>query len=255
MTRSPAHVKRPSNAFFIFRSQFAKLCGDSIKCQQALSKAAAKQWHSLPRDFKQSFVEMAKREKKQHLIDHPGYRYVPQKKNTTPTRSTTHQTQSKRESPKSKSPRESPTAKSTTVKTNENLHKIILKFSNCGQSLQQVQQAQQDGVLPQIDILDEITKYNVDVCLDHNRKTTCDHHDVLLVPEPQPRHADKPTWKQETSSFITRSPEKYQMYKDANIQTSCALDHLDTWTLTIQVVDTIQSCLWWTLSAGVCNWL
>jgi hypothetical protein len=80
----PNHVRRPRNAFIIFRCDFSREHagvdqGDSV-ADRSLSKRAAIAWRGLSEEQKQVYKERAAQEKGEHARANPNYRYRPVKK-------------------------------------------------------------------------------------------------------------------------------------------------------------------------------
>ncbi|KAJ2925257.1 hypothetical protein H1R20_g11827, partial [Candolleomyces eurysporus] len=85
-------IPRPRNAFIIFRSyynlQHAPLpSADGTKTNQnEVSKQAAKEWKSMTPEQQKPFQEQAKREKEEHHLLYPDYRYAPNGKKGAPAK-------------------------------------------------------------------------------------------------------------------------------------------------------------------------
>ncbi|KAF9051674.1 high mobility group box domain-containing protein [Panaeolus papilionaceus] len=84
--RSPDHIRRPRNAFIIFRSHmYNTLKSDSVKLpgdrnqnqQNELSKMAAKAWKDMDEGERAPFKAIALAEKTEHKIKYPNYVYAP----------------------------------------------------------------------------------------------------------------------------------------------------------------------------------
>ncbi|KAK0199750.1 hypothetical protein DFS33DRAFT_189742 [Desarmillaria ectypa] len=74
------HIPRPSNAFFIFRSEFLALHKESLsKEQQKASVLAGAAWRNLPEERQAYYKELARRRREDHARDHPGYKYRPRR--------------------------------------------------------------------------------------------------------------------------------------------------------------------------------
>lgn len=77
------HVRRPRNAFIVFRSHYnemlaAKRLAEGPKTNQnTISRDAGKVWNELPEAEKKYFKDLADAEKAEHRRNHPGYRYAP----------------------------------------------------------------------------------------------------------------------------------------------------------------------------------
>ncbi|KJA14002.1 hypothetical protein HYPSUDRAFT_467861 [Hypholoma sublateritium FD-334 SS-4] len=81
--RDPSHIRRPRNAFFVFRSAFIsaqKQAGKGL--QHELSKQAARVWNSMTDAEKYTYQETARMEQMLHKIEHPDYQYSPSPKGT-----------------------------------------------------------------------------------------------------------------------------------------------------------------------------
>ncbi|KAJ7153759.1 hypothetical protein C8R46DRAFT_828911, partial [Mycena filopes] len=71
-------IRRPRNAFFIFRSDFVLevMAGTAQSLQQRnLSRAAAQVWSTMGRVERQPFYERAENESKEHALRYPNYRF------------------------------------------------------------------------------------------------------------------------------------------------------------------------------------
>ncbi|KAK0475807.1 high mobility group box domain-containing protein, partial [Armillaria novae-zelandiae] len=74
------HIPRPSNAYFIFRSEYVAIHKKSLsKTQQTASKLAGAAWHELPKESQDYYRELAKQRKEEHARAHPGYKYQPRR--------------------------------------------------------------------------------------------------------------------------------------------------------------------------------
>ncbi|KAF7360788.1 putative transcription factor SOX-14 [Mycena venus] len=76
------HIPRPRNAFICFRSEYVKAqkaasARPGSLDQTVLSCGAAGAWRALNDEERQPFVVMALREKEEHAIRYPNYRYAP----------------------------------------------------------------------------------------------------------------------------------------------------------------------------------
>ncbi|KJA16533.1 hypothetical protein HYPSUDRAFT_206931 [Hypholoma sublateritium FD-334 SS-4] len=81
--RDPSHIRRPRNAFFVFRSAFIsaqKQAGKGL--QHELSKQAAVVWNAMTDAEKFTYQETARLEQMLHKIEHPDYQYSPSPKGT-----------------------------------------------------------------------------------------------------------------------------------------------------------------------------
>ncbi|TEB20597.1 hypothetical protein FA13DRAFT_204649 [Coprinellus micaceus] len=77
------HVRRPRNAFIVFRSHFNKkieaqrfIEGPKMN-QNTVSRDAGHAWRALPESQKDYYRRLAKQESDEHKRNHPGYRYAP----------------------------------------------------------------------------------------------------------------------------------------------------------------------------------
>ncbi|GJJ13934.1 hypothetical protein Clacol_008191 [Clathrus columnatus] len=79
--RSPFHIRRPRNAFIIFRSEFCdqqKVSEHGIETDHRhISRIAAHIWNDLPEDKKIVYKRRAEEEKVAHKAAYPDYRYAP----------------------------------------------------------------------------------------------------------------------------------------------------------------------------------
>lgn len=76
--RDPSHIRRPRNAFFVFRSAFIaaqKQTGNGLQAE--FSKQAARVWNAMSDDEKHEYQETARKEQLLHKIKHPDYQYAP----------------------------------------------------------------------------------------------------------------------------------------------------------------------------------
>ncbi|KAK0443091.1 uncharacterized protein EV420DRAFT_1315067 [Desarmillaria tabescens] len=74
------HIPRPSNCFFIFRSEFLSLDGKFLSREQTkASISAAAAWKELPEKRKAHYRDLARRRKEEHARKHPGYKYSPRR--------------------------------------------------------------------------------------------------------------------------------------------------------------------------------
>ncbi|KAG9037781.1 hypothetical protein FRB95_004067 [Tulasnella sp. JGI-2019a] len=76
------HIRRPRNAFILFRSAFvasSKLQKDVERDHRKISRIVGDIWNSYTPAEKAPYEQMAREEKAQHKIDHPDYRYSPAK--------------------------------------------------------------------------------------------------------------------------------------------------------------------------------
>ncbi|TRM67832.1 hypothetical protein BD626DRAFT_545145 [Schizophyllum amplum] len=84
----PNYIARPRNSFVIFRCEFCKKHLSAAKkrgganarpaqLRKTLSKQAAEAWRALSAEDKQQYMDLADKEKKEHAIRYPHYRYRP----------------------------------------------------------------------------------------------------------------------------------------------------------------------------------
>lgn len=84
MSRSPSNIKRPSNAWILYRSD-AIAClprvapGQPRRSQAEISKIVARAWSNEDPVVKQEYYRRAEVEKVQHKIMHPDYVYRPRR--------------------------------------------------------------------------------------------------------------------------------------------------------------------------------
>ena len=74
------HVKRPRNAFILFRShavQQGLIPKDRVKNQRNVSEVISQLWHNLSDEERRRWQQNATAEKEEHLRLHPNYRYAP----------------------------------------------------------------------------------------------------------------------------------------------------------------------------------
>ncbi|KDN53247.1 hypothetical protein K437DRAFT_265905 [Tilletiaria anomala UBC 951] len=78
--RPAGHVKRPRNAFILFRSHVIQqgILPKDLKDQKALSNVISHLWHNLSGDERAQWQENAAAEKAEHLRLHPSYKYQPE---------------------------------------------------------------------------------------------------------------------------------------------------------------------------------
>ncbi|KAJ7148293.1 high mobility group box domain-containing protein, partial [Mycena filopes] len=76
------YIRRPRNAFFIFRSDFVletRAGTEQSLQQQNLSRAAAQVWSKMSQDERRPFYERAENEKQDHALRYPNYRFQPKR--------------------------------------------------------------------------------------------------------------------------------------------------------------------------------
>ncbi|TRM63696.1 hypothetical protein BD626DRAFT_569071 [Schizophyllum amplum] len=79
----PEHIKRPANCFLVFRSYFLKQQSAGKLKQQEISMGAAEVWRSMSPADRLPFEREAARLAELHHIQHPNYKYRPQKRDKT----------------------------------------------------------------------------------------------------------------------------------------------------------------------------
>nr|GAT44921.1 SRY-box containing gene 21a [Mycena chlorophos] len=78
--RPHAHVPRPRNAFFVFRSSVVRK-RRGLKLHQALqSKAVADVWRTMSEDERRPYQEVAAQEREEHAQRYPNYKYRPRRR-------------------------------------------------------------------------------------------------------------------------------------------------------------------------------
>lgn len=80
--RSPSHIRRPRNAFIIFRSEFCfkqkEASEQNVETDhRQISRIAAYIWRDLSEDEKAEYKRRAEEEKAAHKAAYPDYRYAP----------------------------------------------------------------------------------------------------------------------------------------------------------------------------------
>lgn len=74
----PEKIRRPQNAYILYRSHFAHHLTKADKFNQAsVSKKASARWHTLTAEEKAPYYLMAEEEKQRHAQAHPDYQYSP----------------------------------------------------------------------------------------------------------------------------------------------------------------------------------
>lgn len=73
--KSPAHVKKPLNAFMLFMKEMrAKVVAEcTMKESAAINQILGRKWHALPHEEQAKFYEMARKEKELHQRMYPGW--------------------------------------------------------------------------------------------------------------------------------------------------------------------------------------
>ena len=86
LCKKGARVKRPMNAFMVWsREERRKIVEVDPDMDNALiSMMLGKRWKTLSNMQRQPYIEEAERLKQLHLLENPGYRYIPRKKKNGP---------------------------------------------------------------------------------------------------------------------------------------------------------------------------
>ena len=81
-SKPKSHIKRPMNAFMVYaQAARRKVAGEYPNMSYAqLSKTLGKLWKLLNAKEKEPFIEEANRLRRQHKLDHPGYKFEPKRK-------------------------------------------------------------------------------------------------------------------------------------------------------------------------------
>ena len=86
--KDPNHVKRPSNAFIIYRSSVTheiKTTSDEHD-HRNISRTAAMLWRNLSNEEREPYLAEAARQKAEHAAKYPDYKYAPVSKRTVKKR-------------------------------------------------------------------------------------------------------------------------------------------------------------------------
>ncbi|GBE88774.1 hypothetical protein SCP_1401790 [Sparassis crispa] len=78
--RSQGYIPRPANAFMLFRADFVRqkhVPGSIETSHNSLSKIIGNCWHALPLEDKKIWQTLAKKEKAEHRLRYPDYRFRP----------------------------------------------------------------------------------------------------------------------------------------------------------------------------------
>ncbi|KAI0651422.1 hypothetical protein C8Q79DRAFT_34095 [Trametes meyenii] len=80
--KSPDHIPRPRNAFMIFRSEHCTNVKESRveHDHRMISKILGEVWRKLDDDKKDHYKQLAAKEKREHAIRYPNYRFSPQQR-------------------------------------------------------------------------------------------------------------------------------------------------------------------------------
>ncbi|GAA94052.1 uncharacterized protein L969DRAFT_92984 [Mixia osmundae IAM 14324] len=83
------HIKRPRNAFILFRTHACEIdlvsTDTGVKDHRQMSKLIGELWRTLPANEKQIWTDKAKAEQEAHKLAHPDYRYRPAGRDTKPS--------------------------------------------------------------------------------------------------------------------------------------------------------------------------
>ncbi|KAF2862640.1 high mobility group box, partial [Piedraia hortae CBS 480.64] len=72
------HVKRPANAFILFRKAHSQAISRVVGGDNGqISAIAGKMWKEASAEVKDEFYQRAKEEKERHAKLNPGYKYQP----------------------------------------------------------------------------------------------------------------------------------------------------------------------------------
>ncbi len=76
--RTPEHVRRPPNAFMLFRSDYWRKNKDTIRERdlREISRICGELWRALPSGEKQVYRDMANDAKEVHLAKYPDYKFT-----------------------------------------------------------------------------------------------------------------------------------------------------------------------------------
>ncbi|KAJ8075772.1 hypothetical protein PM082_021402 [Marasmius tenuissimus] len=86
---SPSHIPRPRNAFMIFRSEHcsqSKISRSVEHDHRHISRIIGHLWNKLPEDKKEVYRQKAEREKFEHTMKYPNYRFAPGVRERKPVR-------------------------------------------------------------------------------------------------------------------------------------------------------------------------
>ncbi|KAK0441278.1 high mobility group box domain-containing protein [Armillaria borealis] len=77
--RTPEHVRRPPNAFMLFRSDYWRENKDIIRERdhREISRICGELWRALPLAEKQVYTAKAISAKEEHLVKYPDYKFTP----------------------------------------------------------------------------------------------------------------------------------------------------------------------------------
>ncbi|KAH9856392.1 high mobility group box domain-containing protein, partial [Lenzites betulinus] len=77
------HIKRPENAFMLFRKSRVHLYNAGAprkQTQSRISKLVSSDWHSLTPEEKQPWFDLAQKVAAEHRQRHPNYKYRPRRR-------------------------------------------------------------------------------------------------------------------------------------------------------------------------------
>jgi hypothetical protein len=77
VTRPDGYIKRPPNAFIIFRQHCVRALARSSLNQQSMSSETGRLWHSLPQSWRDRYSEIFKVIRAEHENTHPEYQFRP----------------------------------------------------------------------------------------------------------------------------------------------------------------------------------
>lgn len=83
----PEHIRRPRNAFIIFRSEYQLKIDKAIeKDHRNISKIVGSVWNRMPDEEKAVWIKRAEQEKLEHMRKYPNYKFAPVVKKEKPVR-------------------------------------------------------------------------------------------------------------------------------------------------------------------------
>jgi len=80
-----SHVKRPMNAFMLYRQNMSPLFSKDGVTNHEISSLVGQQWQTLSDDEKAPYFLLAEMKKQEHKDLYPNYKYTPNKKDATNT--------------------------------------------------------------------------------------------------------------------------------------------------------------------------